>query len=95
MMPISLKECVLATRNVILTETQSDLVDRLVASGQYQNVTEVLNAGLRLLAREDAELGALRNQLSTGVEQARTVQFAAGTGEDVVRRAFTHARTSQ
>ncbi len=85
----------MATRNVVLTETQSDLVDRLVASGRYQNASEALRAGLRLLEREEAELGALRDRLSTGLEHARTGQLAEGTGEDAVRRAFARARTAQ
>ena len=84
----------MATRNVVLTDIQSDLVDRLVASGRYQNASEALRAGLRLLEREEAELGSLRDRLSTGIEQARTGEFADGTGEDAVRRAFARARTA-
>lgn len=85
----------MATRNVVLTDTQSDLVDRLVASGRFQNASEALRAGLRLLEREEAELGALRDRLTTGVDQARSGQFADGTGEDAVHRAFARARTAQ
>jgi antitoxin ParD1/3/4 len=85
----------MTTRNVVLTDTQSDLVDRLVASGRFQNASEALRAGLRLLEREEAELGALRNRLTTGVEQARSGQFADGTGEDAIRRAFVRARTAR
>lgn len=85
----------MATRNVVLTETQSDLVDRLVASGRYQNASEALRAGLRLLEREEAELGALWDRLSNGIEQARSGELAEGTGEDAVRRAFARARTAQ
>ena len=85
----------MATRNVVLTDTQSDLVDRLVASGRYQNASEALRAGLRLLEREEIELGALRDQLSLGIDQARAGQLAEGTGEDAVRRAFARARTTQ
>jgi antitoxin ParD1/3/4 len=82
----------MATRNVVLTDTQSALVDRLVASGRYQNASEALRAGLRLLEREEAELGALRDRLATGLEQARRGDLAEGSGEDAVRRAFTAAR---
>lgn len=82
----------MATRNVVLTETQSDLVDRLVASGRYQNASEALRAGLRLLEREEAELGDLRARLSIGLEQARKGEFAEGSGEDAMRRAFALAR---
>ena len=85
----------MATRNVVLTDTQSDLVDRLIATGRYQNASEALRAGLRLLEREESELGALRDRLSAGVEQARAGQFAEGNGEDAVRRAFAAARTAR
>jgi antitoxin ParD1/3/4 len=85
----------MATRNVVLTDAQSDLVDRLIASGRYQNASEALRAGLRLLEREEAELGALREGLSTGIEQARSGNLAEGTGEDAVRRAFARARTTR
>lgn len=82
----------MATRNVVLTESQSDLVDRLVASGRYQNASEALRAGLRLLEREEAELGDLRSRLSVGLEQARQGDLADGSGEDAMRRAFALAR---
>ncbi len=82
----------MATRNVVLTETQSELVDRLVASGRYQNASEALRAGLRLLEREETELGALRDRLAIGLEQARRGDLAEGSGEDAVRRAFAAAR---
>ena len=88
------QELAMATRNVVLTETQSDLVDRLVASGRYQNASEALRAGLRLLEREEAELGALRDRLSSGLEQARSGQFAEGSGEEAIRRIFARARTA-
>ena len=82
----------MATRNVVLTETQSDLVDRLAASGRYQNASEALRAGLLLLEREEAELGDLRSRLSVGLDQARQGELADGSGEDAMRRAFALAR---
>ena len=84
----------MATRNVVLTEAQSDLVDRLVSTGRYQNASEALRAGLRLLEREEAELGALRSRLTTGLEQARRGDLAEGSGEDALRRAFAAARAN-
>lgn len=83
----------MATRNVVLTETQSALVDHLVASGRYQNASEALRAGLRLLEREEVELGDLRARLTAGLEQARRGDLAEGSGEDAVRRAFAAARS--
>ncbi len=55
------------TRNVVLTEQQAALVEALVGSGRYQNASEVLRDGLRLLQRredeERAKLEALRGAL--------------------------------
>ena len=82
----------MATRNVVLTDTQTDLVDRLVASGRYQNASEALRAGLRLLEREEAELGELRSRLNAGLVEARRGDLAEGSGEETIRRAFSHAR---
>ena len=89
---MKLMETAVATRNVVLTETQSDLVDRLVASGRYQNASEALRAGLRLLEREEAELGDLRARLSVGLEQALQGELADGSGEAAMRCAFALAR---
>jgi len=41
------------TRNVVLTDHQAALIERLVESGRYQNASEVLRAGLRLLERAE------------------------------------------
>ncbi len=85
----------MVTRNVVLTDSQSDLVDRLVSSGRYQNASEALRAGLRLLEREESELGALRDRIKAGMDQAHAGQLADGSGEDAVRRAFAAARTGR
>jgi antitoxin ParD1/3/4 len=82
----------MGTRNVVLTDTQSALVDQLVASGRYQNASEALRAGLRLLEREEAELGDLRARLASGLEEARQGELADGSGEAAIRRAFAAAR---
>ena len=82
----------MATRNVVLTDAQSDLVNRLVSSGRYQNASEALRAGLRLLEREEAELNELRARLAAGLDQARSNDLAEGDGEHAIRRAFAAAR---
>lgn len=43
------------TRNVVLTDHQAALVERLVSVGRYQNVSEVLRDGLRLVETREAE----------------------------------------
>ena len=64
-------------RNVVLTEQQAGMIQRLVESGQYQNASEVLRDGLRLLQQREAEkaasLEALRDAANAGLED-----FAAG-----------------
>ena len=82
------------TRNVVLTDSQTDLIDRLIADGRYQNASEALRAGLRLLEREEAEMTALRDRLVAGLEEARSGALAEGSGEDAIRRAFGAARTT-
>lgn len=83
----------MVTRNVVLTDSQSTLVDRLVTSGRYQNASEALRAGLRLLEREEAEFQDLRNRLRTGLDQARQGDLVEGSGEESIRRAFAAARS--
>lgn len=65
------------TRNVVLTEQQATMIERLVRAGRYQNASEVLRDGLRLVQQRDAEdaarLEALRQAAKIGLED-----FAAG-----------------
>ncbi len=65
------------TRNVVLTEQQAVMIERLVHSGRYQNASEVLRDGLRLVQHREAEdkarLAALRQAASVGLQD-----FAAG-----------------
>lgn len=78
----------MVTRNVVLTQAQDELVHSLVTSGRYQNVSEALRAGLRLLEQEEAEVAALRLRLAEGVRQAEAGELAEGDAKDVIRRAF-------
>jgi len=70
------------TRNVVLTEHQAGLVERLVASGRYQNASEVFREGLRLIERRDAEQAARIQALRDAVQQ--------GDGDLVAGRAFRY-----
>jgi len=83
----------MATRNVVLTDAQSALVDQLVESGRFQNASEALRAGLRLLEQDEAERAGLRDRLALAVEEARQERFADGSGEDAIKRAFGQARS--
>jgi antitoxin ParD1/3/4 len=67
------------TRNVVLTDYQTELVERLVASGRYQNASEVLREGLRLLESREAEervrLKALREAARVGIADIDAGRF--------------------
>lgn len=66
------------TRNVVLTEQQADLVETLVGSGRYQNASEVLRDGLRLLQRREAEEKAKLEALRGALDEA---EAAVATGD--------------
>ena len=60
----------MSTRNVVLTDRQESLIDALVGSGRYQNASEVMREGLRLIEQREAEdaarLEALRDAARSG-----------------------------
>jgi antitoxin ParD1/3/4 len=67
------------TRNVVLTDYQAELVDRLVSSGRYQNASEVLREGLRLVEGQEAEgkarIKALRDAARAGIADIEAGQY--------------------
>jgi antitoxin ParD1/3/4 len=60
------------TRNVVITNHYAAMIERLVDCGEYQNASEVLREGLRLLEQRDeerrAKLAALREAAKIGFE---------------------------
>ena len=67
------------TRNVVLTDHQAALVEQLVQSGRYQNASEVLREGLRMVEQRDAEdayrLAALRKAAQEGIADIDAGRF--------------------
>lgn len=93
------------TRNVVLSEHQHELVDSLVQSGRYQNASEVLRDGLRLIEDreriEAAKLKALKQAARQGwadVSAGRYIDVANDQLEDFVgqlgRRAAGQAKAA-
>ena len=68
------------TRNVVLTEHQAALVEGLVACGRYQNASEVLREGLRLIETRESEdflrLKALQNAVQVGLADSAAGRYA-------------------
>lgn len=77
----------MATRNVVLTDHMEQVVNDLVFSGRYQNASEVMREGLRLLeqreAQESAKIEALRKATSLGVMSLEQGQFTEVRAEDL------------
>lgn len=77
------------TRNVVLTEHQAELIEKLVGSGRYQNASEVLREGLRLVEsreREDhARLQALREAARVGIEDLDSGHYREFDSVDELR----------
>jgi len=64
------------TRNVVLTDHQEKLIEKLVESGRYQNASEVLREGLRLVEQRNEEDNA----------KLKTLRKAAAAGFDALDR---------
>lgn len=75
------------TRNVVLSEHHHKLVESLVQSGRYQNASEVLRDGLRLVERQEAaeaaRLHALRAAAEKGWDDVATGRYADVDEDDL------------
>lgn len=88
------------TRNVVLTEHHEQVIDRLVKSGRYQNASEVLREGLRLIERREAheavKLEALREAARTGfadLDEGRFTDLPSDRLEDYIAGLGREAET--
>ena len=80
------------TRNVVLTDHHEKVIDKLVKSGRYQNASEVLRDGLRLVeqreARETAKLKILQEAARSGfsdIDSGRYRHLDDDNLEDLIR----------
>lgn len=80
------------TRNVVLTDHQAEFVERLVNSGRYQNASEVLRDGLRLIesreVQEKAHLKALRDAARVGIADFEAGRYRTFDSADQLSRHF-------
>ena len=59
----------MATRNINLTDALDRFVAELIASGQYQNASEVVRDGLRLLKTQQTQNAAKLAALNKAVQE--------------------------
>ena len=90
----------MATRNVVLSQHQHELVELLVASGRYQNASEVLREGLRLLEHREAEdaarIAVLREAADRGwadLPSGRYDDITDDSLDDFIGQLGVHAAT--
>ncbi|ELK4870113.1 type II toxin-antitoxin system ParD family antitoxin [Pseudomonas aeruginosa] len=79
----------MATRNVVLPDPLEQDINELVQTGRYQNRSEVIRAGLRLLLQQEAQnsakLEALRNATSRGLMQLERGEYDEITSDDLTQ----------
>ncbi len=52
-------------------------IEKKVSTGRFQNASEVIRAGLRLLEEEEAKVSALKNALKEGMDSGIAKNFDA------------------
>nr|WP_297403858.1 type II toxin-antitoxin system ParD family antitoxin [uncultured Marinobacter sp.] len=76
----------MATRNIVLTDHQSQIVDHLVASGRYQNASEILRAGLRMVEEAESryvtKMKDLREAIDAGQKDLEAGRTRTFTGDE-------------
>ena len=80
------------TRNVVITDRQAAFVEEVVANGEYQNASEVLREGLRLVQERRAEharkLEALRAAVVVGIEDIEAGRYTTFESADALADDF-------
>jgi antitoxin ParD1/3/4 len=79
------------TRNVVLTQHHEEIIEGLVKSGRYQNASEVLREGLRMIEQrerlETMKIEALRAAAQHGftdIDQGRFADVADDGLDDFI-----------
>ena len=76
------------TKNVVLTPQLGDFLDELMASGDYQSVSEVFRTGLLLVKKERerdaAELAEIQTRIAVGIDQLDRGEGIVGSPRQVL-----------
>lgn len=52
-----------------------DFIESAISKGRFNNASEVVRAGLRLLEEEENRIMVLRNAIQEGIESGRATDF--------------------
>ncbi len=83
------------TRNVNLTDELDGFVLAKVASGRYENASEVVRSALRSLEREEREYEAKLAALRVAIDEGDASGVAAGSPFDRARTAIRKSRKTR
>lgn len=81
--------------NVLLTPELEQLVTDKIKTGMYQNASEVIWEGLRLLKERDQRLEALRHDVRAGfeaVDRGEYTEYDESTIHELAARVKTQGR---
>lgn len=82
------------TRTLEMTDEAAAILDRLLATTRFESESEAVSLAMLLLEENEASMDAMIRRAVEGYEEAERGEFAEGTGEEAVRRAFREARES-
>ena len=82
-------------KSIALTPEWDQWVNDLVANGEYKSASEVMRDGLRALQHsrelQQLELEEIRARIAVSLDQAKAGNFASGSGQEAINRAFDSA----
>jgi antitoxin ParD1/3/4 len=61
--------------SISLGDHFENFIESTVSNGRFNNASEVVRAGLRLLEEEENRIQILRNAIQEGIESGRVVDF--------------------
>jgi antitoxin ParD1/3/4 len=66
---------IMKTTSVALGPYFEDFIKAQIAQGRYNNASEVIRAGLRMLEDNDARIAALKSAIEEGMNSGEAVDF--------------------
>lgn len=72
----------------VLTPYFDSFMNRLIGTGRYKNASDVMQAGLRALERQEEELAEIQVRVAHGLDQFDSGEGIEGTPREIVEGAF-------